>query len=237
VVHISSGISALVAVMMLGKREGSGPHPPHNVPFVVVGAALLWVGWFGFNAGSALAADGIATLAFVNTNTATGAAVLGWMFIEWISQGKPTAVGAATGAVAGLVAITPAAGFVEPWAAIIIGAVAGLLCYKACRLKARLGYDDALDVVGVHGVGGTWGALATGIFAATALTDGGGLLVGNVSQFVTQVIAVLATYAFCGVGTFIILSIVRVTVGLRVEPEDEETGLDLTQHAENAYWG
>ncbi len=154
VVHISSGVSALVAAIMLGKRRGYGkdPMPPHNVPFVIVGASLLWVGWFGFNAGSALAADGLATIAFVNTNTATGAAVLGWLFTEWIARGKPTAVGAATGAVAGLVAITPAAGFVEPWAAIVIGAVAGFLCYQAVNLKSRLGYDDSLDVVGVHGV-------------------------------------------------------------------------------------
>jgi Amt family ammonium transporter len=180
VVHISSGTSALVAAAMIGRRRGFGrePMPPHNVPFVVVGAALLWVGWFGFNAGSALAADGIATLAFVNTNTATGAAVLGWMFSEWVGKGKPTAVGAATGAVAGLVAITPAAGFVEPWAAILIGMVGGFLCYKACNWKTKIGYDDALDVVGVHGVGGTWGAIATGIFASTALSDGG-LFTGN----------------------------------------------------------
>ena len=152
VVHISSGTSALVAAIMLGRRRGHGREPmqPHNVPFVVMGAALLWVGWFGFNSGSALAADGIATVAFVNTNTATGAAVLGWMFSEWIGRGKPTAVGAATGAVAGLVAITPAAGFVEPGASIVIGLVAGFLCYTACNLKARLGYDDALDVVGVR---------------------------------------------------------------------------------------
>ncbi len=236
VVHISSGISALVAVFMLGPRRGYGRDamPPHNVPFVVIGAALLWVGWFGFNAGSALAADGIATIAFVNTNTATGAAVLGWLFTEWILRGKPTAGGAATGAVAGLVAITPAAGFVEPWAAIVIGAVAGFLCYQACNLKARLGYDDALDVVGVHGVGGTWGALATGLFASTALSDGG-LFTGNAGQLGIQVIAVLATYALCGVGTFVILLLVRAMIGLRVPEEDEHEGLDLTQHAENAY--
>ena len=238
VVHISSGTSALVAAILLGKRRGFGkePMPPHNVPYVVVGAALLWVGWFGFNSGSALAADGTAIVAFVNTNTATGAAVLGWMFTEWITKGKPTAVGAATGAVAGLVAITPGAGFVEPWAAIIIGLVAGYLCYQACSLKHRLGYDDSLDVVGVHGVGGTWGALATGLFASTALTDGGGwLTAGNGGQFFEQVIAVLATYLFCGVGTLVILSIIRAVVGLRVDEEDEETGLDLTLHAETAY--
>jgi Amt family ammonium transporter len=204
------------------------------VPFVVIGAALLWVGWFGFNAGSALAANGGATVAFVNTNTATGAAVLGWMISEWLGSGKPTAVGAATGAVAGLVAITPAAGFVEPWASIPIGAIAGFFCYKACSLKTRLGYDDALDVVGVHGVGGTWGALATGIFASSALSDGG-VLSGNPGQLWTQIEAILATYFFCGAGTIVILSIAKIVVGLRVNDEDEETGLDLSLHAESAY--
>ena len=236
VVHISSGASALVAAIMLGKRRGYGkdPMPPHNVPFVIVGAALLWVGWFGFNAGSALAANGIATIAFVNTNTATGAAVLGWLFTEWIARGKPTAVGAATGAVAGLVAITPAAGFVEPWAAIAIGAVAGFLCYQAVNLKSRLGYDDSLDVVGVHGVGGTWGAIATGLFASPLLSDGG-LFTGNPGQLLTQLEAIAATYVLCIVGTFVILSIVNFAVGLRVHEEDEATGLDLTLHAETAY--
>ncbi len=240
VVHISSGTSALVAALMIGRRRGYGREAmaPHNVPFVVIGAALLWVGWFGFNAGSALAADGIATVAFVNTNTATGAAVLGWMFSEWIGKGKPTAVGAASGAVAGLVAITPAAGFVEPWAAILIGLVGGWLSYTACNLKARFGYDDALDVVGVHGVGGTWGAIATGLFASAALTDGGGAFTtGNIGQVWTQLIAIGATYALCAVGTFIILLIVNRVVGLRVEDEDEQTGLDLTLHAETAYTG
>jgi len=237
VVHISSGVSALVAAIMIGQRRGHGrePMPPHNVPFTVVGAALLWVGWFGFNAGSALAADGLATIAFVNTNTATGAAVLGWMFSEWIGRGKPTALGAATGAVAGLVAITPAAGFVEPWAAIVIGLIAGWLCYKACSWKNRLGYDDALDVVGVHGVGGTWGAVATGIFAVAAIGGTDGLLYGNGGQVIEQVIAVVATYAFAGIGTFLILSLLKVVVGLRVDEEDEEMGLDLALHSETAY--
>jgi Amt family ammonium transporter len=238
VVHISSGVSALVAALMLGRRKGYGRHPmtPHNVPFVVIGAGMLWVGWFGFNAGSALAADGVATVAFVNTNTAAGAAVLGWLFSEWIGRGKPTAVGAASGAVAGLVAITPAAGFVEPWAAILIGIGGGVLCYHAVNLKSRLGYDDALDVVGVHGVGGTWGALATGIFASTALSDGG-LLTGNGGQLVEQTIAILATYVFCGLGTAAILALIDATVGLRVDEEDESLGLDLAQHAEAAYTG
>ncbi|MEN8183097.1 MAG: ammonium transporter [Myxococcota bacterium] len=239
VVHLSSGTSALVAAIMLGRRRGHGREPmqPHNVPFVVAGAALLWVGWFGFNAGSALAADGIATIAFVNTNTATGAAVLGWMFSEWIGRGKPTAVGAATGAVAGLVAITPAAGFVEPLASIAIGAVAGFLCYKACNWKTRIGYDDALDVVGVHGVGGTWGAIATGIFASLALTEAGGLFSSpsNPQQLWIQLEAVGATIALCLVGSFIILGGVNWAVGLRVDEENEEVGLDLGLHAESAY--
>jgi Amt family ammonium transporter len=204
------------------------------VAFTVAGASLLWVGWFGFNAGSALAADGVAVVAFVNTNTAAGAAALGWLLTEWLGRGKPTALGTATGAVAGLVAVTPAAGFVEPWAAIVIGLVAGFLCFQACALKTRLGYDDALDVVGVHGVGGTWGAVATGIFASTALSDGG-LLTGNVAQFGEQVLAILVTYVFCGIGTWIIFSIANALVGLRVTDEDEEMGLDIALHSETAY--
>jgi Amt family ammonium transporter len=241
VVHISSGASALVAAIVLGRRRGHGsePMPPHNLPFTVLGAGLLWVGWFGFNAGSALASDGLAATAFVTTNTATGAAVLGWMFTEWITRGKPTALGAASGAVAGLVAITPAAGFVSPLAAIVIGAVGGALCYGACNLKAKLGYDDALDVVGVHGVGGTWGALATGVFAWTAMNAGGdnGLIHGNPGLLLIQLKAVVATWLFCGVGTFILLKITDVAVGIRVSDEDEVMGLDVTQHSEQAYTG
>ena len=233
VVHISSGVSALVAVLVLGKRQGYGREPlmPHNLPFTVMGAGLLWVGWFGFNAGSALAADGAATAAFVNTNTATGGAVLGWVFTEWLSRGKPTALGAATGAVAGLVAITPAAGFVTPLGSILIGLVAGFLCYQACNLKAKLGYDDALDVVGVHGVGGTWGALATGVLASAAV----GGTAGGMGQLREQIIAVVVTYIFAGIGTFVILQIVKATVGLRVHEDDESQGLDLSEHSETAY--
>jgi Amt family ammonium transporter len=170
-------------------------------------------------------------LAFVTTNTATGAAVVGWMAAEWMERGKPTMLGAASGAVAGLVAITPAAGFVEPWSALLIGVVAGVLCYKACSIKTRLGYDDALDVVGVHGVGGTWGALATGLFA----TEKGWLTAGNAGQFGEQVIAVLATYAFAGIGSLVLLKLVDALVGLRVDEEQESLGLDLTQHSEAAY--
>jgi Amt family ammonium transporter len=241
VVHISSGVSALVACIVLGKRRGHGhePMPPHNLPFTVLGASLLWVGWFGFNAGSAVAANALATSAFVATNTATAAASLGWMFTEWVTRGKPTVLGAASGAVAGLVAITPASGFVTPLASIIIGGLAGALCYTACNLKAKFGYDDALDVVGVHGVGGSWGALATGIFAWTAVNAAGknGLIHGNPSLLLAQVKAVLATYVFCGVGTYVLLKITDMVVGIRVTDEDEVMGLDLTQHSEQAYTG
>ena len=239
VVHISSGVSALVCAIVLGKRRGYGHQPmqPHNLPMTVMGAAMLWVGWFGFNAGSALEASGLAATAFLTTNTGAAAAALGWMFTEWTSRGKPTVLGAASGAVAGLVAITPAAGFVGPVSAIVIGAVAGGLCYTACNLKSRLGYDDSLDVVGVHGVGGTWGAIATGLFASTAVNAAGadGLFFGNPGQLVTQVLAVVATVALAVIGTFVILKVVDALVGLRVSEEDEVAGLDLSQHSETAY--
>ena len=239
VVHISSGVSALVCAIMLGRRRGYGhqPMPPHNLPFSVMGAALLWFGWFGFNAGSALEANALAASAFLATNTAAAAAALGWMFTEWMARGKPTVLGAASGAVAGLVAITPASGFVGPVASIIIGAVAGFLCYNACNIKSRLGYDDSLDVVGVHGVGGTWGALATGLFATKLINDAGGdgLFYGNPAQLWTQIVAVVATIVLAVVGTVIILKIVDAVVGLRVSDEDEMAGLDLSQHSETAY--
>jgi ammonium transporter, Amt family len=239
VVHVSSGVSALVCALVIGRRRGYGqqPMPPHNLPFTLVGAALLWVGWFGFNAGSALEANGLAATAFLTTNTAAAAAALGWMFTEWMRRGKPTALGAASGAVAGLVAITPAAGFVGPMASIVIGALAGFLCYNACNFKSRLGYDDSLDVVGVHGVGGTWGAIATGLFASTAVNpDGGdGLFHGNAGQLGTQIVAVLATCALAVVMTYIILKVVDAVIGLRVSEEEEMAGLDLSQHSETAY--
>ena len=239
VVHISSGVSALAAAMFLGKRIGYGYETitPHNLPFTVMGASLLWVGWFGFNAGSALAADGLAVTAFVATNTAAAAAALGWMFTEWITHGKPTVLGAASGAVAGLVAITPAAGFVSPMAAIAIGAVGGVLCYKACNLKSKFGYDDALDVVGVHGVGGTWGALATGLFASKAINPAGndGLFYGNAGQLWIQLISVVATIAFALVVTLVIFAVLKATMGVRVSEEEERMGLDLTQHNERGY--
>jgi Amt family ammonium transporter len=239
VVHISSGFSALAAAYFLGRRVGYGYETmtPHNLPFTVIGASLLWVGWFGFNAGSALAADGLATVAFVTTNTAAAAAALAWMFTEWFTHGKPTALGAASGAVAGLVSITPAAGFVGPLSAIIIGAVGGMLCYKACNLKTDLGYDDSLDVVGVNGIGGTWGALATGLFASKAINPAGndGLFYGNPAQLGVQAVTVVATIVFALLMTFIILAILKATMGLRVPEEEERMGLDLTQHNERGY--
>ncbi len=239
VVHISSGVSALVCALMIGKRRGFGHQPmqPHNLPMTVMGAALLWVGWFGFNAGSALEANGLAASAFTATNTAAATAALGWMFTEWATRGKPTVLGAASGAVAGLVAITPASGYVGPMSALIIGAVAGVVCYSACNLKAKLGYDDSLDVVGVHGVGGTLGALATGLFASKAVNAAGGdgLFYGNPGQLWIQIAAIAATYVLAAVGTVVILKVVDALVGLRVTDEDEMAGLDLSQHSETAY--
>jgi ammonium transporter, Amt family len=239
VVHISSGVSALVCAVVMGRRRGYGREPmqPHNLPMTVMGAALLWFGWFGFNAGSALEANALAASAFLATNTGAAAAALGWMFTEWMTRGKPTVLGAASGAVAGLVAITPASGFVGPVSSIIIGAVAGALCYAACNLKSKLGYDDSLDVVGVHGVGGTWGALATGLFASKAVNDAGGdgLFFGNPGQLWTQIVAILATYVLAIVATYVILKVVDAIVGLRVTDEDEVVGLDLSQHSETAY--
>jgi Amt family ammonium transporter len=239
VVHISSGFSALVAAIMFGKRIGYGNEamPPHNLPFSVIGASLLWVGWFGFNAGSALSASALATSAFVVTHVATAAAALSWMAMDWIFRGKPTVLGAASGAVAGLVAITPASGFVGPIAALLIGIGAGIFCSSACNLKTRLGYDDSLDVVGVHGVGGTWGALATGLFASKAINPDGnnGLFFGNPGLLWTQFVAVIATCVFAIVGTWIILSVLKALLGLRISEEEEVMGLDLSQHNEKGY--
>jgi Amt family ammonium transporter len=224
VVHISSGVSALAAALIIGPRKGflREPMPPHNLPFSVIGAGLLWVGWFGFNAGSALGANGTAATAFVTTHVAASAAALSWLAVEWAQRGKPTVLGGISGAVAGLVAITPACGFVSPMAAIFIGGLAGVLCYFACSLKVKLGYDDSLDVVGIHGVGGTTGALLTGVFAAN----------GDVW---IQFVSVVVTMAYCFVGAFVLLKLVDLTVGLRVSEEDEVQGLDLSQHGENAY--
>ena len=209
VVHISSGVSALVCAIVVGKRHGFPTEymAPHNLPLVVTGAALLWVGWFRFHAGSALAADGIAATAFVTTNTAAAMATLTWMAAEWHHGGKPTMLGAASGAVAGLVAITPGAGFVTPLSAIIIGGIAGIVCFYAVVMKNRFGYDDSLDVVGVHGVGGTWGALATGVFASKAVNAAGrdGLLAGDASTLGIQLVAIVATWVFAALVTFLLL--------------------------------
>jgi ammonium transporter, Amt family len=238
VVHISSGASALVAAIMFGRRVGYGQEamPPHNLPFSIIGAGLLWVGWFGFNAGSALAADGLATSAFVATHVATAAAALAWLAMDWM-RGKPTMLGAASGAVAGLVAITPAAGFVSPMSALVIGVGGGILCSIACSLKPKFGYDDSLDVVGVHGVGGTWGALATGLFASKAVNAAGnnGLFFGNPGQLWIQFETVVVTIVFAMVATAVILAILKATMGLRVADDEERMGLDLTQHNERAY--
>ena len=237
VVHISSGVSALVCAIVIGKRIGYGsePMPPHNLPLVLIGASLLWVGWFGFNAGSALTAGSQAATAFVATNTAAAAAAMGWLFAEWAYRGKPTMLGAASGAVAGLVAITPAAGFVGPISSLIIGGAAGVICYFAVLLRGKLGYDDALDVFAVHGVGGTWGAIATGLFANPAFGGKAGLFFGEPAQLGKQLIAIGATYVLAIVGTFIILKIVDATIGLRVSADEERTGLDLSQHRESGY--
>jgi len=240
VVHISSGFSALAACIFLGKRKGYGVEDmsPHNLTMTIVGASLLWFGWFGFNAGSAVASNGLATSAFLVTNTAAAAAAISWMFTEWIIKGKPTALGIVSGAVAGLVAITPASGYVGPLASIIIGAVAGIVCYLAILLKVKVfGYDDSLDVFGVHGVGGFTGALLTGLFASKLVNSAGGdgLFFGNSQQLVIQFIAagVSAVYAF--VMTLILLAVINIVMGVRVKSQDEETGLDLTQHGESGY--
>jgi len=239
VIHINSGAAALVACIMLGKRKGWGREAmhPHNLPMTILGAGVLWFGWFGFNAGSALSAGPIAVLALFTTQVATGAGALSWLLAEWKVQGKPTTLGAASGAVAGLVAITPGAGFVGPLSAILIGVVGGALCYFAVLMKSRLGYDDALDVVGVHGVGGLWGALATGLFASVAWNPDGanGLFFGNAYQFVIQAIGAGAAIAYSVVLTFIILKVIDAVVGLRADLEDEVQGLDLSDHKEVGY--
>jgi Amt family ammonium transporter len=239
VIHINSGAAALVAALVFGKRKGWGKESlhPHNLTMTMLGAGILWFGWFGFNAGSALAANGIAVNAFFTTQVATGAALLSWLIAEWLVQGKPTTLGAASGAIAGLVAITPGAGFVGPVPAVLIGLVAGALCYFAVLAKSRLGYDDALDVVGVHGVGGLWGALATGLFASAAVNPAGknGLFFGNPALLGIQAMDALTTIAYSVVVTFIILKVVDGVIGLRVTREEEEQGLDLSQHSEIGY--
>jgi Amt family ammonium transporter len=239
VVHISAGMAGLACAIMFRKRLGHGKEPmtPHNLPMTLTGASLLWFGWFGFNAGSALGAGALATSTFTATNTSTAAAALAWMVAEWIYRGKPSALGAATGAVAGMVAITPASGFVGPISAIWIGMGAGVFCYMAVMLKPLFGYDDALDAVGVHAVGGIWGVLATGLFASKAINAAGadGLFFGNPAQLGIQAMALLVTIVFVFVGTLIILAVVAAITGLRVSEEEEQTGLDISQHDEKAY--
>jgi ammonium transporter, Amt family len=233
VVHVNAGAAALAAIVYLGKRRGFGREAfvPHNVPMVITGAAILWFGWFGFNAGSALGANGLAASAFAATHIATAAAVIGWLIPETIKHRKPTTIGAATGAVAGLVAITPAAGFVEPWAAILIGLAAGAMCFGAVDLKPRLGYDDSLDVVGVHLVGGIVGALLTGVLASAAVNA----FQGGLVQLGKQAVGVAATLGFSFVVTLAILKAIDALIGLRVTEEEEVTGLDLSQHSEVGY--
>ncbi|MFP4314595.1 MAG: ammonium transporter [Desulfovibrionales bacterium] len=234
VVHMSSAAAALAACFALGKRKGYGERAfiPHNLPMTILGAGILWFGWFGFNAGSALAADGVAANAFVTTQFAAGIAALTWIIMEWLHRGKPTTLGAASGAIAGLVAITPGAGFVGPMSALVIGGLAGIFCYGGVLLKSKLGYDDALDVVAIHGIGGTWGALATGLFASVGAQ---GLFFGNPGQLWIQFVSVVATWAFCFILSYVLFKIVDAVVGLRVSEENEIKGLDISEHSEAGY--
>ena len=239
VVHISSGVSALAAALFIGRRRGYGSTAfiPHNLPMTITGAALLWFGWFGFNAGSALAANGLAASAFVVTHIASAVAAFSWVLVEWIHRGKPTTLGAASGAVAGLVAITPGSGFVGPLSAIVIGGLGGAICYGGVILKSQLRYDDSLDVVAIHGLGGTWGALATGLFASKAINAAGsdGLFFGHPGQLGVQFLSVLATMVFAFVMTLIILKVVDSVAAIRVSDEDEERGMDISLHDEKGY--
>jgi Amt family ammonium transporter len=239
VVHLSSGVSALVVAIVLGKRLGypGRKAAPHNLTLTLLGAGMLWFGWFGFNAGSALAADGLAALALVNTHIAAGMGALAWIAVEWLRTGKPSALGAASGLVAGLVAITPAAGFVGPMAAVAIGLIAGAVCFGGVLLKSRAGYDDTLDAFGVHGIGGLTGALLTGVFASKVWNSAGqdGLIYGNSAAFVEQIVAVVAAGAYAAIGSLVLLKIVGLTVGIRVEKHEEQEGLDAVLHGEAAY--
>jgi Amt family ammonium transporter len=241
VVHISSGISGLIACILLGKRREFGmvTYKPHNIPFVVIGAGLLWFGWFGFNGGSALAADGLAIHAILTTNTSAAMGLLSWMLLEKILHGKPTVLGAATGAVVGLVAITPGAGFVPIWASMIIGAVVSPICYfSVTKLKAKFGYDDALDAFGCHGIGGIWGGIATGIFTQKSINASAkwdGLLFGETKLMVAQLLSIVITIALSSIATFVILSVIKLFIPIRVSKNEEALGLDLAEHREMAY--
>ncbi|HMK34309.1 MAG TPA: ammonium transporter [Desulfomonilaceae bacterium] len=239
VVHLNCGVAALVSALVVGKRKGYGARAfiPHNLTLTLLGVGLLWFGWFGFNAGSRLAADGVAANAFMVTHMAAAMGALTWVFAEWILREKPTTLGLASGAVAGLGSITPASGYVGPGAALIIGGVAGVICYMAVLSKERLGYDDSLDVVGIHGVGGVWGTLATGLFASKLINDSGndGLFYGNPSLLWTQFIGVAATIAYCLIVTLVILYIIKAVMGLRVTEEEENAGVDTSAHGEVGY--
>ena len=239
VVHICSGFAALCCAIVIGRRKGFGKEDmkPHNLTMTLIGAGLLWFGWFGFNAGSALGANGLAANAFVVTNTAAAAAAMSWLFVEWWHHGKPTALGAASGAVAGLVAITPASGYVGPVAAIAIGALVSVFCYFAIVAKGKLGYDDSLDVFGVHGVGGTWGAIATGLFATTLINPAGGmgLFHGNPKAALIQLLAIAVVGLYSFVGTWILLKLTNAMSPVRASHADEESGLDISQHGEIGY--
>lgn len=238
VVHISSGISGLVIALFLGKRKKLGAIVPHNLPLTVLGAGLLWFGWFGFNAGSALAVNDVALNAFITTNTSAAAGAIGWSLFELLERKKVTSLGVASGAVAGLVSITPGAGFVTPISAILIGLIGGSICFFSVTvMKAKFGYDDALDAFGCHGVGGIWGGIATGIFASKAVNSAGadGLIYGNAHLLVVQLIAIIATVAFAAIVTFIILKFISLFMKIRVSEEEEQVGLDVSEHAEEAY--
>ncbi|MBO1578052.1 ammonium transporter [Bacillus sp. XF8] len=238
VVHITSGVAGLVLAIFLGKRKDLNGSSPHHLPFTILGAGLLWFGWFGFNVGSALTLNDVALTAFINTNTAAAASALTWILAEWFFQSKPTVMGAACGAVSGLVAITPACGFVTPFSALLIGAIGGVLCFGAVFfLKHKLGYDDALDAFGCHGIGGTWGGIATGLFATTSVNSGGadGLFYGNAALLWKQLIAIGATYAFTIVMTYAIIKAINFFLPVRVHEHEEQMGLDISMHGEKAY--
>ncbi|WP_176584113.1 ammonium transporter [Priestia megaterium] len=238
VVHISSGVAGLILALVVGKRKNADAAAPHNLPLTLLGGMLIWFGWFGFNVGSSLTINSVAMTAFINTNTAAATGIIGWLVVEWIINKKPTLLGAVSGAIAGLVAITPACGFVTPFASIVIGFIGGAVCFWGIfSLKKKIGYDDALDAFGLHGIGGTWGGIATGLFATTSVNEAGanGLFYGDPSLLWKQLVAIVATYLFVGIATFIIVKVVGLIVSLRATQEEETLGLDITLHGERAY--
>lgn len=235
--HVSAGIAALASVFFVGRRTllPGEKSSPHNIAFVALGTGLLWFGWFGFNGGSALAANGIAAVAFVNTDIAGSVAMISWLLISWIHEKRPTMIGVLTGAVAGLATITPAAGYVQPWAAAIIGLLSGAVCYTAIQIKVKLGWDDALDVWGVHGVGGILGSILVGVFAVSSVNKVSGLIEGNVHQFLVQTFGVTFTTIYSFVVTYLILKVINTFGSVRVSEDEEKEGLDAMLHGENAY--